>query len=298
MQTKLFKLLGAIMLVAFLSGFVSGALAVGQPSLNQSNGKADVTTDQATISVTGGSNVPFYHIQLKNDNKSYEVKFEQSLEFVPTSSSGAFSPSEVVAQSTKSFPGAGWTFSGFNTTNDTNGNIANVNFNFTHAASTSVNPTSSLPSISLNNHIDMTNGNQIKFDILMSQYKWVSTNTSAKLAIKMQIAGGNLSSSSSGKLSFGNAYFDSVSSASTPSGNVNVGLQVDTGSTFYIIVDHFDGNFTLDPLFGAVATSTGSSSGSSSTNTAANTGSAPGFEILPVLAGLAIIGVVYTKKKS
>lgn len=290
MQTKFFKLIGALVLVAFLSGFVSGAMAAGQPSVSQANGKATVTTDQATISVTGGGNVPFYHIQLKNDNISYEVKFQNSLEFVDKNNDGMYQQNELVAQSDKQFPGIGWDFSGFSKTNDSNGNLANVDFNFTHTATANANPVTAYPTISLNNHINVTNGNQVKFDIVMNDYSWISSNASAKFAIKFQIAGGNLTSSSSEGLTFGGAYFNTVSTASSPSGDVNVATQIDSGNSFYLIFDHFDGNFTLDPLFGATSSNSGSSTSSPS--------SAPGFEAFSLLGGFAVIGLVYIKKRN
>ena len=297
MRKTVFQISAAFVILAFVSGFASGAAAVGGPQLSQANGVASVKTDQATISVTGGDNVPFYHIQHNGSNTNYLVKFSDMQEFVDKNNDGMFQPNEAVAQGTTQFPGLGWQFSNFVTTNDSNNNIQNIDFNFTHAATSSV--TGSTPMIGLYNHINVTAGNQIKFDIAVGQYTWQSTNASAKLAIKIQVAGGNLSAGTGNDLTFGNAYFNTVTSAQSNGADINVATQVSTGSSFYIIVDHFNGNFTLDPLFGvnsASSTGTSSASSSSSSGSGSSTKSA-GLELLPILGGFAVLGLVMTKKR-
>ena len=295
MQSKLQKIVALTVMIAFISGLASSVVAIGNPGFTQANGVVDITTSQATISVTGGSNVPFYHIQLSNSNTSYLVKFQDLEEFVDKNGDGLFQSSELVPLSTTTFPGLNWNFSGFNTVNDSTGNVQLVNFNFTH---------NTAPMIDLNNHINVTNGNQIKFDINLSQYSWVSTNSSAKLAIKMQVAGGNLTSgANSNNITFGSAYFNTVSTATSTSGNIDVTTQIVNTNTFYIIFNHFNANVTLDPLFGVLSTSsTGSvSTSNSSTNNSIGqsaTSSAPGFEALSILAGLAVVGIVINKKRN
>ena len=291
MQSKFLKIVAVTIMIAFISGFASSVVAVGNPGFSQANGQVDITTPQAAISVTGGSNVPFYHIQLSNSNTSYLVKFQDLEEFVDKNGDGLFQSSELVPLSTTAFPGLNWNFSGFNTVNDSTGNVQLINFNFTHATA---------PIIDLNNHINVTNGNQIKFDINFSQYSWVSTNSSAKLAIKMQVAGGNLTGGSSGNnITFGSAYFNTVSTATSSSGNIEVTTQIVNTNTFYIIFNHFNANVTLDPIFGVLSTSSVSTSNSSTNNSVGQsaTSSTPGFEALSILAGLAVIGIVITKRR-
>ena len=92
MNIKTLKFLAIGIMIAFLFGSVSGVSAIGKPNFDKSSGKAEVQTDQADISVTGGNNVPFYHIQLNNSKTSYEVKFSGMQEFID--SNGA--PSECL----------------------------------------------------------------------------------------------------------------------------------------------------------------------------------------------------------
>lgn len=263
------------MIMAFLLGpFVSGVAAAGQPQKSFSNGQANITTDQATISVNGNANTPFYRIKLNNSSTTYEVKFMSVQEWVNN---------KAVPSSGISMPSVGWTFSNFNTVNDSSNNIQSINFNFTSTASVKKNE----PSIQLDNHVNVANGNQIKFDLIINNYAWTSKNTSAQLAVKFQIAGGNISQGTNkNDLSFGDAHFNSVSTASTPGGNVNVNTQVESGNSFYLVFDHFNGNFSLDPTFSAVA---GSSTG--------NTTSGVSLSLLPIIGGLAVVGIVYTAKK-
>lgn len=279
---KILQLLAITMMIAFLFGSVTGVSAVGKPNFDKSNGKADVQTGQADISVTGGSNVPFYHIQLNNSKTAYEVKFSSMQEFVDSNGDGLFQSNEAVKGSSFNFPSTNWAFSNFATKNDSNGNIDQVDFNFTSTSNNGL-------SIQLRNHIDFSNGNQIKFDIAVSNYSWKSTNDTAKLVISMQITGGTLkNSTNSNDVTFGDAFLNSVSTASTSSGNINVKTQVANGNTLYLIYDHFNGGFVHDPTFGAVV----------GTNTSGSNTTGVSLGWFPILSGLAVIGLIYTRKRS
>ena len=272
-----------ILLVTMLFGFSIGAMAVGKPDFAHKSGKVSVTTNNAIISVTGGSNVPFYHIkplsaesssqsatdsENEDQDGSYLVKFVSLVEFVDNNSDGKFNNNEQVPQSVMLFPGSGWSFSGFETVNDSQDNVEKINFNFTHTGT---------PSIDLINHINVAKGNEIKFDIGINDYTWKSSDSNAKLAIKMQIAGGDLSEGSNG-LEFGNGYFSSVSTASTADGDINVKLHVENTNTFYLVYDHFSGGFLHDPIFGATV-----SAESPNNSTTAS------LELLPVLGGFLVL---------
>ena len=274
MNSKGFKIITFIVMIAFLFSTSITGIAAGNPVYNQSNGVANVTTSQASISVTGNGNVPFFHIQLNGSSTTYEVKFVSLQEFVDKNNNNQFDQSESVPASIDSLAAVSWNFSGFHTTNNTsssNSTVQKIDFNFTS--------TTSSPSIQLRTHIDLSQGNQLKFDLVISNYTWKSTDTAAMLAVKFQIAGGNLTGSGN-TLQFGNAKFSSVSSATTTSGNINVSTQIDTGSTFYLLFSHFSNGFELDPTF--------SVSSSSST---------PGFEILPLAGSLMIVAIVVLKNK-
>jgi hypothetical protein len=282
MKNKIFKIIAISLAIAMLFGMVAQASAHGSEiHFTHNNGKVDITTDEATISVTGGGNVPFYQIKLAdNDSSNYQVKFSGLEEFVDKNNDGEFQNSESVPQSKLSFPGQDWTFSGFETINDTSNVVEKIDFNFT---------SSGTPMIELRNHIDVSNGNEIKFDIAIDNYDWTSTNNSAKLVIKMQITSGNLTKgSNSNDLTFGDAYFKSVSSAQTGDGDIDVSTQIENSNTFFLIYSHFNSSFIHDPTFGAVA--------GSNTNT---TSRGPGIslEFLPILGGLTIISIIYTKKR-
>ena len=281
MNSKFFKVVGFSILLTFLLSMTTIGLAVGKPDFVESNGKVDVTTDEATISVTGGGNVPFFHIQPKgNDSASYQVKFSGMQEFVDKNNDGVLSNSESVPQSKVSFPSQGWEFSGFSTTNDSSNNIAMIEFNFTSTGS---------PTIEVRNHIDIAKGNEIKFDLAISDYTWTSTNNSAKLAINFQIAGGNLTQGSSANdLSFGDASFSSVSTATTNDGDISVSTQIDSGNSFSLVYGHFNQSFVHDPSFSAIA-------GSSSGNTTVTGAS---LELLPILSSLIVIGIVLARKRT
>lgn len=285
MRTNLLKIGAAFVMIACLSGFASGSVAANGPSFSQANGIATISSSTAKFTVTGGNNVPDFHIQHSGSNTNYLVKFMNMQEFVDKNNDGLFQQSELVARSQTTFPGQGWNFSGFHQTNDTNGNLSMLNFNFTHTGT---------PSIALQNYINIAAGNQLKFDIAVNQYSWTSTSTSAKLAIEMQIAGGNLSKGTGNNLNFGNAYLNTVNTATSNGATIGVSTQISNGNTFYIIIDHFNANFTLDPLFGVNSVSSTSTPSNSSTPSASST---PGFEVIPFVAGFAVIGIVLIHKR-
>ena len=274
MNSKEFKIIASIVMIAFLFSTSTTGFATGNPVYNQSNSIVNVTTNQGSISVTGNGNVPFFHIQLNSSSTAYEVKFVSLQEFVDKNNNGQFDQSESVPASINSLAAVSWNFSGFKTitsTSDSNSTVQKIDFNFTS--------TTSSPSIQLRTHIDLSQGNQLKFDLVISNYTWKSSDSAAMLAVKFQIAGGNLTGSGN-TLEFGNAKFSTVSSATTSSGNINVSTQIDTGSTFYLLFNHFSNGFELDPTFSV-----------SSSN------STPGFEILPLAGGLMIVAIVVLKNK-
>ncbi len=277
MDKKQFQISAIIVVVVFLTSIGAGATTNTNPHVSEANGKVDVVTNQATISVTGGGNIPFYHIQSKNSNTNYLVKFVSLEEFNDKNNDGQFQHNELVPKSYSSFPSLGWKFSGFLLTNDSSNNIQKIDFSYNSST------------IELDNHINVANGNQIKFDIIINQYSWLSTSSS--LAIKLQISGGSLSKNSEGNdVSFGNAYLKTVTTAQPTSGNVPVSPQVDSANSLYILINHFDGKMILDPLFGVTNTSGNSGSSSNSTNTA-------GLELFPILGSCIAIGIIGSKKR-
>lgn len=271
MNSKGKKIIATILIIAFLTSASMSGLAASTPNYNQKNGVANVNTGKANISVTGGLQVPFFHIQLNNSKTSYLVKFSSIQRFVDLNKDGKVQPNEISPASSTPLPGLNWMFSGFQLSNNNN----TINFNFT--TKTTKNTT-----IELNVHVDTTQGNSLKFDLIVQNYDWQSDNPSARLAIKFQIAGGNLtqSKSNSNDLHFGNAQFNTVSTASSPEGNINIATQIDSGSSFYLLINHFNNSFELDPTF--------SVSPSSST---------PGFEVFALISGFTVIGVIVSLRR-
>ena len=299
MQKKFLQIGAFLIIIAFVSGFATNVSAVGNPQPLEANGIVSVQTNLGNISVTGGDNVPFFHIKLNGTpNNAYQVNFLSMQEFVDKNNDGLFQTNEIVPNSNSPFPGIGWAFSGFNLVNDSNNNLQMVNFNFSHDVA---------PMLAISNHVNVTAGNQIKFDLALNQYTWKSNNNSAKLAISLKVAGGVLSKDNSkNDLTFGNAFFNTVDTADSNGNTISVTTQIGTGSTFYLIFDHFDGNFTLDPLFGVnsvsststnSATSTSSGSSSSSSTVGSSSSKTAALDIFPVLGSIAVLGLVIKQKR-
>ena len=283
MNVNIFKLISLFLMIALLFSITTQEISSNNPYA-QANGVVTINTNRAIISVTGGSNVPFFQIQLNGSNQPAKVKFSSIQEFVDTNNDGKFQTNESVALSGIALPSLTWTFGGFSTVNNSNGITASVGFNFTTNVGNS--------QMQFRTHINFSSGNSLKFDLVFKNYIWISTNPNAKLAIKFQITGGNLTTGvNASELLFGNAEFNSASTAATSSGSIDVSTQIDTASTFYLIFNHFNSGFELDPTF--TVSNTGSTSSSSNTSVK----SSPGFEFIPLVAGLSVIGIVYTKRR-
>ena len=100
---------------------------------------------------------------------------------------------------------------------------------------------SQFDSITFVNHLgknDTDNSTLIKFDVVIENYNWISTNNAAKLVLVFMLKGDK-------------SVFESSDSASASSGTISVALtDSNNGKTKTITYDHFTGSLNHDPIIG------------------------------------------------
>lgn len=285
------------------------------------SGKVEIETDSVIIKVTGGSNVPFYQLSVKGADSSevqpeeqtteessgasfkigqseetdpekeqkdekgltkYIIKFSSLSEFIDNNNNSEFDSNEEVKKSAINFPSQDWIFSNFTADKDSNDEIEKIHFSFKT-------PTGVSPGIELRNHINIAKSNEIKFDIVITDYTWTSEDSDAQLAIKIQVLGGSLKEGSGGNdLEFDKAYVNFVNTADGENGPVDVSVSLGNSNTFYFIYDNFGSSLDHDPTFGAVPGASSGEGGSSGLS----------LELFSIMGAFTVIGIIHRNRKN
>jgi len=260
-------LLGVLLMMS-----ITSSVAVGT---NQ--GKSDnvqVSTDNLVVQVTGGGNVPMYTFWNVNDNTTkYKVQFSQAFEAQDSTTNGTAGAFDhgidsQVPGSTLALSKLSWGFS--NVTNDNNGN---VNFNLTSSDGT----------FQFRNHLTANNQDSMKFDVLINNYQFKSSDSMLVLAFKVLVQGNSGDSSpdtnqNGNSVAFNNGFFQSADTASAGSANINVGLTTGNGAMIYLAYQNFNGsNLVHDPTVGVQA---------SASNPTSSDGTGPALASASGTAGL------------
>jgi hypothetical protein len=144
---------------------------------NKAQGLRQVETSGLAVKVTAGGNVPHFHFWDPNSNETdYHVLFARLFEVNDTNDNGAYDKGEDSPVGTPlALPSQGWDVSDFNVVND-----ESIHFNFTHEPDTGVGIPSDIAGevyIQLRVHLYAANPDELKFDILISDWDWESNET-------------------------------------------------------------------------------------------------------------------------
>jgi len=200
------------------------------------NNNVHVETDNFVVDANGNQNVPFYSYYLKsNDEERHSVKFSQLYECiggggaVPSKSS---TPNcQKYGPSNLALPSLSWSFSDVQESNGVLG------FNITVTSTES-----RFDFFQLRNHVRKNASHELKFDVVIQGYNWVSSNPDARLAL-LFILNGEESAE----------YWEVAPTASSDGDTILVESSADAdnnGRKEYVIYNHFDENLVHDPIFG------------------------------------------------
>ncbi len=171
---KILPVLG-IFLILIASPFVTAQAE--EFKQNKSEGLRQVETSGLAVKVTAAGNVPHFHFWDPTTNETdYHVLFARLFEVNDTNDNGAYDKGEDSPVGTPlALPSQGWDVSDFNVVND-----ESIHFNFTHEPDTGVGIPSDVAGevyIQLRVHIYAANPEELKFDILISDWDWESEET-------------------------------------------------------------------------------------------------------------------------
>jgi hypothetical protein len=221
----------------------------------------EFSTDLFGLRVTGNGNVPKYDFWLQsNTSVVYSVFFHQFYE--ATLVDGAlkkYGPSNIALPSLTwewSTPVEDDTGFHFNITARDAGHGGSTQF----SALTFANHFRANASQTVDNSTVLTA--LLKFDVLIDDYTWVSTDADAKIVLLFDFSSPGLHASHEGdKVTVGDAYLNAATTANAwntdPSNPVTVPVSVQYAnggaeSGVWVIYDHFSAShFAHDPTFGA-----------------------------------------------
>jgi len=199
-----------------------------------------------------GNGVPKYMFWFNgNATDKYTVTFSQMFEAINGSKYG---PSNIA------FASLSWTWS--NISYNQSGN--SYNFNMTAVYSGQGNK-QQFNKLQFRNHMYGGNASKdayVKFDVVIDNYTWVSTDISAQLVLvyQMTVNGANGSFSlrtKSNSVGNGQVYFQITPTADSWTGtdrskvtDVSAFLSLQGKDTIWLTYDHFVGNLVHDPTFG------------------------------------------------
>jgi hypothetical protein len=204
------------------------------------------------VEVNGNGNVPKYKFWFgENATNTYSVMFQQMFEAINGSKYG---PSNIA------LPSLTWTWTPF----VYNESGSSYNFNITAVNSGHGNK-QQFSMLQLRNHLHGANVSKdayLKFDVLIDNYTWVSTDPTAQLVLvfQMNVNGANASFSlrtKSNAVGNGEVYFQITSMANSWSGadrnhegETPASLTLQGGNSIWLTYNHFEGNLEHDPSFG------------------------------------------------
>lgn len=207
------------------------------------------------LDVVGNGNVPKYSFYLVGNDTRYDVSFDQFFE--ASLVDGALKKN---GQSNIALASLTWEWSDI--INDENGDL--------HFTITALNAghgnTKQFSSLTFNNHIkngttlnpDNTtlSGALLKFDVLINDYKWVSTEEDAKVVLVYSFTSPGLQAEKKdGRIQLGDAYFNSATTASSfddPKSATDITVTTDfSGNAIWLVYDHWtSAHLVHDPELG------------------------------------------------
>ena len=269
---------------------------------NEANGKVTIQTDQLNVVVTSNNNVPAYSFGNKADTNASQnrVQFDRIFEFQDTNNNSHYDTADTIV--TTSVTALASLQLQMNAVTELNGLNAGINFNMSLTAKALV--SLNFDRITFDNHVTTMNQSQLKFDVIINNYNFISQTSMLAVAFKMSSKVSNQTTMDHNKqqssLQFGqHSYFASNNTAMAGDAKINASLsqQVSTNGQhmIYLSYPHFSGKLVHDPSMGVTQNQV-SSSYSVTTNQKSSSTSAMPLEGFGVLGTLLAIPIFYRRK--
>ncbi len=173
--------LSVIMLSSLSFAGLTSAQGLGY-QYDAGNRQVTLTTPAINVRVSTGGNVPHFmfwdpNFVDPNTRLTYHVQFHQLIEFNDTNDDGTYTNgTDHVVAPILGLGSVSWDFSGF-LTEETDGETTAVHFNFTLESVQGPRPEFDDLYMELRCHINVTNSNELKFDIVISGWPWAHDDT-------------------------------------------------------------------------------------------------------------------------
>lgn len=293
------KIYGLFLLTVLFLSIGSTATPDQGIAAGNKNGVVTLQTDGLVIEIVGNSNIPsFFFWAPGNDTDTYKLSFDQVFEVTDSNANGIYDlgNDSVVPNTYAALAAFNWDFSEFALTSDENNVTTAVDFNITSIADAlytqSGKPSSSFE-IQFRIHMNIANSNELKFDVVLNNYTFASDDAMLVLSYKLitaqkdQIQVKTQAHSNTSELKFGNAYFQSNSTAeSDNSTTLGVGLShgdEEGSNKIYMAYEHFNKSFVHDPTIGIKSTDSSANS-TTDQNTGENSAKNIANFVLPELS--------------
>jgi hypothetical protein len=266
------KILPKIFVFGILTLLLASSVVVAQQNKYQYKkqaGLVEVNTPELAVRISGAGSVPHFRFWNPNDTqKDYHVMFMRIFEFNDSDGDGAYTlEGDKMLGTPLALPSQNWEISEFNVLKDGD-TVQAIHFNFTNEASQmGVAQPQSDVYVQLRMHVYAAEANEIKFDVIISDWTWESDNSFMALqyAITESEHDQNAERKSpqgfqrnGTKFQFSQGYMEYEEKAQLKNNNtVQVkasygdGMQGDKGESVYLAFENFKGEtLEYDPILG------------------------------------------------
>jgi hypothetical protein len=266
------KILPKIFVFGILTLLLASSVAVAQQNKYQYKNQAGlvkVNTPELAVRISGAGTVPHFRFWNPNDTqKDYHVMFMRIFEFNDSDDDGAYTlKGDKMIGTPLALPSQNWEISEFNVVK--NGDtVESIHFNFTNEASQmGVAQPQNDVYVQLRMHVYAAKANEIKFDVIISDWTWESD--SSFMALQYAITESEHDENAERqnpqgfqrnetKFQFSQGYMEYEEKAQLRNNNsVQVkasygeGMQGDKGESVYLAFENFKGEtLEYDPTLG------------------------------------------------
>ncbi len=242
--------------IIFMAILLVGITNTSAKGINSqyNNGITTLETDSMVIEIKGATNIPaFFFYAPGNDTDTYRLQLDSIFEIIDDDGNGIYDAAEdtLVPNSNLALASLNWEFSDFIT--DTDGEtVTAIHFNITSTEALGNNPTDGNLILQFRIHMDLVNEAELKFDVVVDGYEFVDANAMFVIAFKLTTTENVNMVRTQSKFSFGNAFFESETTANDTNGEMKVAVSYGESADkkLYIAYEHFDGRMVHDPTIG------------------------------------------------
>ncbi|MCE7735618.1 MAG: hypothetical protein GPJ54_12115 [Candidatus Heimdallarchaeota archaeon] len=247
-----------ITLSVFLISLIAFSVAVNSSAELDGENRGDnilIETDTLAVEIKGGSNVPYFFFWHQDEvNMTYNLHLDRIFEVEDTNENNVYDTDleTEVLNSRMNLASLNWEFSEF-VEDVVDGITTGLHFNLTSNDS-NAHPNDSDPIIQFRVHLNSDNAAELKFDVVIDDYTFVSDTAMLVIGYKITTSENRAMERNNDTVSFGDGYFQYEENATANSTrNIQVGLSTNVENNnpmIFLAYEHFEGLMVHDPIIG------------------------------------------------